>query len=413
MIVLDNENFQRVENHIIKSNNPCYNMLMDFCRRSKDLYNHANYLIREEFIKSGKWLRMNDIDIILKDDTEFPDYRNMPTAQSAQQLLRLLDKNWKSFFASIKDWSKHKEKYLGRPKMPKYLKKNGYYILILTNQNCKLKDNILCFPKVFSGLTLLPHFINRDDFKSFQQVRFIPHRNKIVVELIYRIVPPVQNDNNNRYVGIDIGIDNLMTVCNNIQEQAIIINGKPLKSINQFYNKKKAYYTKVCKQMNNLDYSKRLDRLTEKRNLKIEDYLHKASRFVVDYCETNDINTVVIGKNDEWKQKSKLSKRVNQNFIQIPFVRLIEMIQYKAEERGIAVILTEESYTSGTSFIDNEEPVKEYYNKSRRIKRGLFKSNNGTMINADLNGAYQILKKVFPIKWDSGCALHPVVVDVA
>lgn len=413
MIVLDNENFQRVEKHIIKSNNPCYNMLMDFCRRSKDLYNHANYLIREEFIKSGKWLRMNDIDIILKDDTEFPDYRNMPTAQSAQQLLRLLDKNWKSFFASIKDWSKHKEKYLGRPKMPKYLKKNGYYILILTNQNCKLKDNILCFPKVFSGLTLLPHFINRDDFKSFQQVRFIPHRNKIVVELIYRIVPPVQNDNNNRYVGIDIGIDNLMTVCNNIQEQAIIINGKPLKSINQFYNKKKAYYTKVCKQMNNLDYSKRLDRLTEKRNLKIEDYLHKASRFVVDYCETNDINTVVIGKNDEWKQKSKLSKRVNQNFIQIPFVRLIEMIQYKAEERGIAVILTEESYTSGTSFIDNEEPVKEYYNKSRRIKRGLFKSNNGTMINADLNGAYQILKKVFPIKWDSGCALHPVVVDVA
>ena len=412
MIVLDNENFQRVEKHIIKSNNPCYNMLMDFCRRSKDLYNHANYLIREEFIKSGKWLRMNDIDIILKDDTEFPDYRNMPTAQSAQQLLRLLDKNWKSFFASIKDWSKHKEKYLGRPKMPKYLKKNGYYILILTNQNCKLKDNILCFPKVFSGLTLLPHFINRDDFKSFQQVRFIPHRNKIVVELIYRIVPPVQNDNNNRYVGIDIGIDNLMTVCNNIQEQAIIINGKPLKSINQFYNKKKAYYTKVCKQMNNLDYSKRLDRLTEKRNLKIEDYLHKASRFVVDYCETNDINTVVIGKNDEWKQKSKLSKRVNQNFIQIPFVRLIEMIQYKAEERGIAVILTEESYTSGTSFIDNEEPVKEYYNKSRRIKRGLFKSNNGTMINADLNGAYQILKKVFPIKWDSGCALHPVVVDV-
>ena len=413
MIVLDNENFQRVEKHIIKSNNPCYNMLMDFCRRSKDLYNHANYLIREEFIKSGKWLRMNDIDIILKDDTEFPDYRNMPTAQSAQQLLRLLDKNWKSFFASIKDWSKHKEKYLGRPKMPKYLKKNGYYILILTNQNCKLKDNILCFPKVFSGLTLLPHFINRDDFKSFQQVRFIPHRNKIVVELIYRIVPPVQNDNNNRYVGIDIGIDNLMTVCNNIQEQAIIINGKPLKYINQFYNKKKAYYTKVCKQMNNLDYSKRLDRLTEKRNLKIEDYLHKASRFVVDYCETNDINTVVIGKNDEWKQKSKLSKRVNQNFIQIPFVRLIEMIQYKAEERGIAVILTEESYTSGTSFIDNEEPVKEYYNKSRRIKRGLFKSNNGTMINADLNGAYQILKKVFPIKWDSGCALHPVVVDVA
>jgi len=89
------------------------------------------------------------------------------------------------------------------------------------------------------------------------------------------------------------------------------------------------------------------------------------------------------------------------------------MIQYKAEERGIAVILTEESYTSGTSFIDNEEPTKEYYNKSRRIHRGLFKSNNGILINADLNGAYQIIKKVFPIEWDSGCALHPIVVNIA
>ena len=121
----------------------------------------------------------------------------------------------------------------------------------------------------------------------------------------------------------------------------------------------------------------------------------------------------VIGKNDEWKQSSKLSKRVNQHFVQIPFARLIEMVQYKAEEQGIAVVLTEESYTSGTSFIDNEEPTKENYTKLRRVHRGLFKSNSGTLINADLNGAYQIIKKAFPIKWDSGCALHPVVVNIA
>ena len=105
-------------------------------------------------------------------------------------------------------------------------------------------------------------------------------------------------------------------------------------------------------------------------------------------------------------------KKNNQNFVQIPFARLIEMIQYKAKENGITVILTEESYTSGTSFIDNEQPAKENYNKSRRIKRGLFKSNAGVLINADLNGAYQILKKVVSIKWDRGCALHPVVVSI-
>ena len=165
--------------------------------------------------------------------------------------------------------------------------------------------------------------------------------------------------------------------------------------------------------MNDKDYSERMDRLTEKRNAKVDDYLHKASRKIINYCVDNQINTIVIGKNKEWKQKSDIGKKGNQNFVQIPFARFIEMIQYKAEEQGIAVVMTEESYTSGTSFIDNEQPVKENYDKSRRIKRGLFKSNNGILINADLNGAYQIMKKAVSIKWDRGCALHPLVVNIA
>ena len=151
----------------------------------------------------------------------------------------------------------------------------------------------------------------------------------------------------------------------------------------------------------------------ERRDAKISDYLHKASRYIIDYCLEHDIHTIVIGKNKEWKQNSRMSKKVNQHFVQIPFARFIEMIQYKAEEYGIAVILTEESYTSGTSFIDNEEPVKENYNKARRVYRGLFVTNQGVQINADLNGAYQILKKAFPIKWDRGCVLHPIVVSMA
>ena len=164
--------------------------------------------------------------------------------------------------------------------------------------------------------------------------------------------------------------------------------------------------------MNKADYSRRMDTLTEKRNRKIEDYMHKASRKVVDFCSENDISRIVIGRNDGWKQRSALSHKQNQHFVQIPFTRFIEMIRYKAEEKGIAVILTEESYTSGTSFIDNEEPVREYYNRARRVCRGMFISENGTKINADLNGAYQIMKKVFPVQWDRGCALHPAVVNV-
>lgn len=407
-------NKTRAEKHIIKSSDNHFSLILSFCKQSKNLYNHANYLIRQEFTQNKKLLKYGDLDKILKVDTEYPDYQNMPTAQSAQQILRLLDKNWKSFMVSIKDWSKNKEKYLGRPKLPNYLKKNGYYVLVLTNQNCKLKDGKIHFPKVFQGFTIKPKFTDKENFVSFQQVRLIPHKTRIVVEVVYNIEVPEIKADNQRYIGIDIGVNNLATVCNSISDKAFIINGKPLKSVNQYYNKAISHYKEMAKRMNKADYSKRMDRLTEKRNSKIDDYLHKASRYIINYCIKNNIHTIVIGKNQEWKQNSKLSKRVNQNFVQIPFARLIEMIRYKAEEQGIAVILTEESYTSGTSFIDNELPTKENYNKARRIYRGLFVSNKGIKINADLNGAYQILKKVIPeIRWNRGCVLHPFVVNVA
>ena len=403
---------QRVEKHIIKSSDKYFHLLMNFCHMSKNLYNHANYLVRNQFFEEGTWLRYNTLDKLLKQDTEYPDYKSMPTAQSAQQTLRLLDKNWKSFFKSIKDWTKHKDKYLGKPKPPKFLKKSSNYSLIMTNQESKLKDGKIYFPRVFNGFALSPKFINRTDYLSFQQVRFIPHKHRIVVEMVYSISIPISEPDNNRYIGIDIGVSNLATVSNNLGVTPFIINGKPVKSINQNYNKHLSHYKSVAKMMNNKDYTQKLDILTEKRNAQIVDYLHKASRKIINFCIKHNIHTIVIGKNSEWKQNSKLSKRVNQHFVQIPFARFIEVIQYKAEERGIAVILTEESYTSGTSFIDNELPVKENYNKSRRVHRGLFKSNNGTLINADLNAAYQIIKKVFPIEWDSGCALHPIVVDI-
>jgi putative transposase len=159
-----------------------------------------------------------------------------------------------------------------------------------------------------------------------------------------------------------------------------------------------------------------MDRLTCARNHKIDDYMHKASKFLIDYAITNNFNTIVIGNNKEWKQKASMSKIVNQSFVGIPHMRFIEMIQYKAQNVGLTVILTEESYTSGTSFLDNEMPVKANYNKSRRVNRGLFVSNNGTKINADVNGAYQIMKKVFPNVISDGIqgvALHPVRVNVA
>ena len=402
----------RVEKHVIKRSDKHFQLLMNFCHMSKNLYNHANYLVREQFIKDGNWLRYAELDSTLKMDTEYPDYRNMPTAQSAQQIIRLLDKNWKSFFKSIKDWAKHKEKYLGKPRMPKYLKKSSNYILIMTNQNCKLHDGYIKFPKVFDGFTIKPKFVGKQNAAGLQQVRFIPRRGEIIAEVVYTMHGVEKLADNGRYIGIDIGVDNLATVANNVGASAFTINGRPLKSLNKYFNKLKSRYQGISKRMNDKNNTNRLDRLTDKRTAKINDYLHKASRYIIDYCIQHDIHTIIIGQNKEWKQRSNIGKVNNQTFVQIPFARLIEMIQYKAEECGIAVILTEESYTSGTSFIDNEAPTKEFYNKSRRIHRGMFVSNSGVKINADLNGAYQIIKKVFPIKWDIGCASHPVVVGL-
>ncbi len=381
----------RVEKHIIKSNNKYYKMLDGYCFKSKNLYNYANYIIRQEFINNGNWIRYNELDKILKSKENDFDYRNMPLGSSAQQCLKLLDKNWKSFFASIKDYKNNPSKYLGRPKLPKYRPKNGRNILILTNQNCKIKNGYIKFPKKFKGL-----LIKTKIRKGLQQVRVIPKDKFIVIEIVYKIEDVEPLVDNGRYVGIDLGLDNFATITNNCGLITLIINGKGLKSINQYYNKRISHYSSIAKRVNKLYYTNKMRKLTFKRNNKVDDFVHKASRFLVDYCRSNDINTIVIGNNKNWKQNSKMNKKVNQNFISIPYYNFIQKVQYKAEEFGIKVIVTEESYTSGTSFLDNELPIKENYNKSRRKYRGLFISNNGIKINADVNGSYQIIKKVFP-----------------
>ena len=408
---------QRVEKHLIKQNNSYYPMFCDFAHKSKNLYNHANFLVRNEFTKNKKWLRYGELDKILKADLKFDDYRQMPTAQSAQQILKLLDKNWQSFFKAIKDWSKNKDKYLGRPKLPKYKPKDGKQILVLTNQNVKLKEGLLYFPKSFKGFKVKPKFVEKEDFVSFQQVRLIPQYKSFVLELVYNIeIPDTTLSDNGRYLSVDIGLDNLATVVNNVGLKPFVINGKGLKSINKYYNKQVSHYREVAKRMNNKDYTNRMDSLTRKRNHKIDDYMHKASKFLIDYTLENNFNTIVIGNNKEWKQKSSMSKKVNQSFVGIPHMKFIQMVQYKAQNVGLNVILTEESYTSGTSFLDNETPIKENYNKARRIHRGLFVSNQGIKINADVNGAYQIMRKVFPkVNSDGieGVALHPIRVSVA
>ena len=407
---------QHVEKHMIKKNHPHYRMFCEFTHQSKNLYNHANYLVRKEFVESGKWLRYQQLDKLLKQDVDYPDYANMPSAQSAQQTLRLLDANWKSFFKSIKDWSKNKDKYNGKPKLPKYKPKDGQMVLFVTNQQVKQTGGVLTFPKSFRGFTIKPRCIELDNFEKLNQVRITPRNQIFCVEIVYSIaINDTPLHDNGRIMSIDLGLDNLATIVTNTGLNPIIVNGKGLKSINQYYNKEKAHYQSIAKQVNGKNYTNRLHQLTRKRNFKIEDALHKISRFIVDTAVVNDINTIVIGNNRDWKQSISLGRKTNQSFVTIPYQQLIDKICYKAKLHGIRVILTEESYTSGTSFLDGELPTKDFYDKKRRIYRGLFRSGKGVLINADVNAGYQILKKAFPNEFSDGiegAVFHPVRVNI-
>lgn len=333
-------------------------------------------------------------------------------AQTAQQTLKLLDKNWTSFFASIKDWSKNKDKYTGKPSLPKYKDKlKGRYNIIFTNQNCKIKDGKVVFPKVMGGLELRTKVV-----KGLQQVRIKPNGNSYTIEIVYKIDDVQLKEDNSKYISLDIGLDNLATITNNFGDTPIILNGKNLKSINKYYNKLIAHYNSLNNGWNkSKKRTKRMKRIDNKRNNLLDNLIHKYSRLVVDYAICNDVSVIIIGNNKDWKRESKMSKLVNQSFVGIPHQKFIDKIIYKAEISGIKVILTEESYTSGTSFLDNELPVKYNYNKNRRVKRGLFKSNKGTLINADVNGSYQIMKKVFPNVFDHGiedCGFNPIRVGL-
>ena len=407
---------QQVEKHVIRKNNPYYDMFCEFTHRAKNLYNHANYLVRKEFLETGKWLRNYQLDKLLRQDLDYPDYTNMPGAQSAQQTLRLLDRNWKSFFKSIKDWSKNKDKYSGKPKLPKYKPKDGQMVLIVTNQQVKQKGNQLIFPKSFGGFTVTSRCVTLPNFEKLSEVHIVPRNQVFCVEIVYSIfVDDAVLQDNGRIMGIDLGLDNLATVVTNTGLQPMLVNGKGLKSVNQYYNKQVAHYQRIVKQMNGKNYTNRLHQLTIKRNFKIEDVLHKVSRFIVNIALENDITTIVIGDNKNWKQSISLGKQTNQSFVTIPHQKLIEQIMYKAQLQGIRVICTEESYTSGTSFLDGESPEKEFYDKKRRVHRGLFRSNQGVFINADVNAGYQIMKKVFPNEFSDGIegvVLHPVRVTI-
>lgn len=385
---------QLVSKHIIDRNHWLYKRLDNLCFLSKNLFNYANYLIRQKFIISGEYLDYYKIQKLCQGKT---DYLALPAKVSQQVLLRLHE-SWKSFFAATKEYNLHPDKFKARPKIPRYKHKIlGRNVLTYTVQAISkewLKKGIINFSKTQIFLTTKVREIN--------QVRIVPKTYHYSIEVVYEVKAVTGSSSGVEWIaGIDIGLNNLATITSNLKGFGpLIINGKPLKSINAYYHKKKAMLQSYLK--GERQTSIKINHLTHKRNVKVDNYLHNTSRFIINHLAANRIGTLVIGKNDNWKQGINLGKRNNQNFVAIPHARFIEMLTYKAQLAGIVVKVIEESYTSKCSFLDNEPCVKHLEYEGKRIKRGLFRAGDGRLINADVNGSANIVKKAFPNAFAEG-----------
>ena len=389
----------RAEQQFIRKNHPLYEIVDRHCFYSKNVYNQANYLTRQAFIKENKILSPYDIQTLMQG----MDCYKECGSQAAQKTIQLVSKNWKSFFKAHKEYQKHPEKFLGMPKMPRYLPKDGRQVFMLKNIQCSLNDGIFRISyKPFNQYTTKTHAKGK-----LMQCRFVPKGEYYIMEIVYEIDVPDCEEKIDRVRSVDLGVENFITVVNNFGEQPFVIKGGEIKSVNQYFNKKKAELQSDLKKKHNKDWSKRLEKLTNKRYEKIKYLMHCISKQLVDYCVLYNVDTLVIGLNKKWKQENEGM----QNFTYIPYDLFINQIKSKCEQNGIKCIETEEGYTSGTSFLDNEEPTKENYDKKRRVYRGLFVSKSGKSINADVNGAYQIMKKVVPDAFSEGIegvGLHPV-----
>jgi len=380
-----------VEKHKIKSSNKYFNRLCELAKISNNLYNQSYYWLRYSLENFGEWYNYYDLDKFMKQyvrviTPEYDNYGQLP-AKVAQQTLKTVTQNMKSYVKSIKDWKKNRGKYRGMPKLPRFRKSNDMYILIFTNQSARLKsDKVIYFPKQLDGFTIE---LREDSIEKIQQVRIIPKGLYFIAEIVYEVPDPPLQETNEHVAGIDLGLSNLATLVFDDFSQPVLYNGKPLKSVNHYFNDKVSEYKSILdKTQKDQGTSRKLKQLYNKRNDIMDNCLHQISRHIVNLLVEKGITKLIVGKNAGQKQKNKMK-----NFVQVPVFRLLDYLRYKCERVGIEFIVIDESYTSGTSYIDGEEPINEQYNLKRRISRGIFITNNGKRVNADVNSAYQILKK--------------------
>ena len=367
------------------------------CHIAKNLKNQAIYNVRQHYFKNKKYLSYNENYKILKNSE---NYKKL-NSNMAQQILKEVDESFKSFFALLK-LAKNGQ-YNGKIKLPNYLDKDGFTTLVIGF--VRLKDDMLIVPysnsfkKTHQEVKVKLPSVLKD--KKIKEIRIIPkqHSRYFEIQYTYEIEEIQRELNKENVLGIDLGIDNLCTCVTNTGA-SFIIDGRKLKSINQYYNKINAKLQSIKDKQKIERTTLRQKRITRKRNNRINDYLSKAARTIVNYCLNNDIGKLVLGYNEDFQRNSNIGSINNQNFVNIPYGKLRDKLIYLCKLYGIEFKLQEESYTSKASFFDGDEiPIydkenpQEYIFSGKRIKRGLYQTSTGKLINADCNGALNILRK--------------------
>ena len=374
---------------------------------SKNLFNVATYTVRQRLFKDRHWIRYNELWKLLRTHESYKKLQETCGSHPPQQVLKQVDRNFKSFFKAIKVWKSERLRFRGRPKLPKYKRKSGRNLVYFTSLQCRLKNGYVFLTRKMENLGF-PKI--KTHLEKVKGVRIVPFGDRYNIELIYDYEPKDLHLNENNALGIDLGLNNVVTASDNIGNKPLIIKGGVVKSINQFYNKQLSKYKSMAKKCNNTDITGRILRLHRKRNNKMRDFFHKTSRKVVNYCISNNIGTIVIGYNEGWKQEIAIGKRNNQNFVSVPFLKLVRQVEYKSEMVGIKVVKVSEEYTSQTCSSCG------VVRKSNRIHRGLYACKNcGAVLNADVNASRNILRKEVPKSFgigDRGCLNHPVVLKV-
>ena len=376
-----------------------YITIKKLCHTAKNLFNEAIYNVRQYYFTEGEFLKYEKNYTLLKNS---PNYKAL-NSNMAQQILKEVDGSFKSFFGLLK-LAKQKKYAFKNCKLPYYLPKDGYTTLVIGFVRLNGNQLILPFSNSFKKthksveITIPPILLD----KTIKEIRIIPKANARFFEIqyIYEAECIQRNLNTNNALALDLGINNLVTAVSN-SGQSFIIDGKRLKSINQWFNKENARLQSIKdKQHFGRKPTNRQKAVARNRNNKVNDYMNKTVSRVIDYCIINNIGTLVVGYNETFQHNSHIGKQNNQNFVNIPYGQLRNKLEYLCMLNDIVFIKQEESYTSKASFWDkdnipvyNADNPKEYPFSGRRLHRGLYKTASSKIINADVNGALNIMHK--------------------